>query len=190
MARLIYTSITSLDGYVNDDDGRFDWAEPDQEVHTFVNDLVRPVGTYLFGRKMYETMVYWETAPSVPSDPVCVADFTRIWQAADKVVYSTTLNEPSSARTRIERAFDPGVIGLMKARSRRDLTVGGPGLAARALSAGLVDELHLFVTPVSVGGHPGSAEPPPAVARTSGRAPLRQRGGAPLLPTLALAGPR
>jgi len=152
VARLIYTAITSLDGYVNDQEGRFEWAAPDEEVHTFVNDLERPVGTYLFGRKMYETMLYWERAPSLPGDPPCVAEFERIWRTADKVVYSTTLENVSSARTRIERAFDPQAIGLMKARSERDLTVGGPGLAAQALSAGLVDELHLLVTPVSVGG--------------------------------------
>jgi dihydrofolate reductase len=151
MAKLIYSAITSLDGYIEDEDGKFDWAEPDEEVHTFVNDLHRPVGTYLLGRRMYEVLVYWETI-DVADQPPYIRDFAEIWQAADKTVYSKTLPEVSSARTRIERDFDPVAVRRMKAAAGRDLTVGGPGLAAHALKAGLVDEVHLFVSPVVVGG--------------------------------------
>jgi dihydrofolate reductase len=149
MARLIYSAIASLDGYVEDEDGNFDWAAPDDEVHAFVNDLERPVGTYLYGRRMYETMVYWETAAGAA--PV-VRDFAEIWRAADKVVYSTTLETVSSARTRIERDFDPDAVRRLKATAGRDVTVGGPGLAAQAIGAGLVDECHLFLVPAVVGG--------------------------------------
>ncbi len=152
MAQLIYSAITSLDGYVADRDGNFDWAEPDEEVFAFVNDLERPVGTYLYGRRMYEVMVYWETAHTLADPPSVVADFTRLWQSADKVVYSTTLDTVSSARTRIERAFDPDAVRGLKARADRDLTVGGPHLAAQAIRAGLVDEYQLFLTPTAVGG--------------------------------------
>jgi dihydrofolate reductase len=152
MAKLIYSAITSLDGYVADEDGNFDWAAPDEEVHSFVNDLERPVGTYLYGRRLYEVMVYWETALTVADQPPVIQDFAQIWQAADKVVYSKTLETVSSARTRIERDFDPEAVRQMKARATRDLTVGGPDLAAQAITAGLVDECHLFVTPVVVGG--------------------------------------
>ena len=152
MAKLIYTAIESLDGYVADEDGNFDWAAPDEEVHAFVNDLERPVGTYLYGRRMYETMVYWETAHTVADQPPVVRDFTEIWQAADKIVYSRTLERVSSAKTRIERAFDPEAVRQMKAVEGRDLTVGGPDLAAQAIKAGLVDEYHLFVMPIVVGG--------------------------------------
>ncbi len=152
MAKLIYSAITSLDGYVADEDGNFDWAAPDEEVHTFVNDLERPVGTYLYGRRMYEVMVYWETAHTLAGQPPFVRDFAAIWQAADKIVYSRTLQRVSSARTRIERDFDPEAVRQLKARAGRDLTVGGPDLAAQAIKAGLVDECHLFVAPVLVGG--------------------------------------
>ncbi len=152
MAKLIYSAITSLDGYVADEDGNFDWAAPDEEVHAFVNDLERPVGTYLYGRRMYETMVYWETAHTLPDQRPVSRDYTEIWQAADKVVYSTTLETPSSERTRIEREFDPEAVRQMKASSERDLTVGGPDLAGQALRAGLVDECQLFVSPIAVGG--------------------------------------
>ena len=151
MARLTYSAITSLDGYVADRDGRFDWAEPDQEVHTFVNDLERSAGTYLYGRRMYEVMVAWETV-ALADQPPFIRDYAEIWRAADKVVYSRTLEAVSSARTRIERAFDPGAVRRMKASAGRDLRVGGPNLAARAIEAGLVDEWHLFVAPVVVGG--------------------------------------
>jgi dihydrofolate reductase len=152
MAKLIYSVITSLDGYVADEDGNFDWSEPDEEVHTFVNDLERPVGTYLYGRRMYEVMVYWETAHTLANQPPFVQEFAEIWQAADKIVYSRTLETGSSARTRIERDFDPEAVRRMKASAGRDISVGGPDLAAQAIKAGLVDEFHLFVSPVVVGG--------------------------------------
>jgi dihydrofolate reductase len=152
MARLIYSGITSLDGYVADADGNFDWSAPDAEVHAFVNDLERPVGTYLYGRRMYEVMAYWETAHLAADQPDVIQDFTGIWQAADKVVYSTTLEQALTARTRIERRFDPEAVRRLKASSAADISVGGPGLAAQALMAGLVDECHLFLTPFAVGG--------------------------------------
>lgn len=152
MAKLIYSAITSLDGYVADEDGNFDWATPDEEVHTFVNDLERPIGTYLYGRRMYEVMVYWETARTLTGQPLFIDDFAEIWRAANKIVYSRTLNAPSSARTRIERDFDPEVVRQMKERADRDISVGGPDLAAQAIKAGLVDECHLFVSPIVVGG--------------------------------------
>jgi dihydrofolate reductase len=152
MAKLIYSAITSLDGYVADEDGNFDWAAPDEEVHTFVNDLERPVGTYLYGRRMYEVMVYWDTAHTLADQPPFMQDFAQIWQAADKIVYSKTLDTVSSARTRIERDFDPEAVRRMKARAGREISVGGPELAAQAFRAGLVDELYLFVVPIVVGG--------------------------------------
>ncbi|HEY3702857.1 MAG TPA: dihydrofolate reductase family protein [Acidimicrobiales bacterium] len=152
MAKLIYSSIASVDGYIADEDGNFDWAAPDEEVHHFVNDLERPVGTYLYGRRMYETMVYWETALDVADQPPVVRDFANLWQAADKIVYSRTLEAASSARTRIERDFDARAVREMKATARRDITVGGPGLAAQAFRSGLVDEYQLFLTPIVIGG--------------------------------------
>jgi dihydrofolate reductase len=152
VAKLIYSAITSLDGYVADEDGNFDWAAPDEEVHSFVNDLERPIGTYLYGRRMYDVMVYWETAHNLADQPSFIQDFAEIWQAADKVVYSKTLETLSNARTRIERDFDPEAVRQMKESAGRDLTVGGPDLAAQAIKAGLVDEFHLFLTPIVVGG--------------------------------------
>jgi dihydrofolate reductase len=152
MAKLIYSAITSLDGYVADEDGNFDWAAPDEEVHTFVNDLERPIGTYLYGRRMYDVMVAWETMPTDAKQPPFERDFAEIWQAADKIVYSRTLQTASSARTRIERDFDPEAVRQMKASAGRDISVGGPDLAAQAIKAGLVDEYHLFITPIMVGG--------------------------------------
>ena len=152
MAKLIYSAITSLDGYVADEDGNFDWAAPDEEVHSFVNDLERPVGTYLYGRRMYEVMVYWETAHTLADQPLLIQDFAEIWQAADKIVYSKTLETVSSARTRVERDFDPEPVRQMKESAGRDISVGGPDLAAQAIKAGLVDEFHLFLTPIVVGG--------------------------------------
>jgi dihydrofolate reductase len=152
MAKLIYSAIASLDGYVADEDGNFDWAEPDEEVHRFVNDLERPVGTYLYGRRMYEVMTYWETANDQAGQPPFILDYAEVWQAADKVVYSRTLGTLSSARTRIERDFDPEAVRQLKAAADADLSVGGPGLAAEAIRAGLVDECHLFMSPVVVGG--------------------------------------
>ncbi|MET0600775.1 MAG: dihydrofolate reductase family protein [Baekduia sp.] len=152
MAKLIYSAIASLDGYIEDADGSFDWAAPDAEVHAFANDLERPIGTHLYGRRMYETMVYWETAPTSGAvDDAIHNDFAAIWQAADKVVYSTTLTEPASARTRIEHTFDPGAIRQLKESAERDISIGGPALAAEALRAGLVDELQLLLVPVIVG---------------------------------------
>lgn len=152
MARLIYTAITSLDGYVADKNGNFDWAAPDEEVHSFVNDLERRAGTYLYGRRMYEVMAFWETAHTLADQSPAIRDYADIWQAADKIVYSKTLEKVTSARTRIERDFDPEAVRHMKAQTGRDISVGGPGLAAQAIKAGLVDEYHMFVTPVVVGG--------------------------------------
>jgi dihydrofolate reductase len=152
VAKLIYSAITSLDGYIADEDGNFDWAVPDEEVHAFVNDLERPVGTYLYGRRMYEVMVGWENAHTLADQRPVMRDFAAIWQAADKIVYSKTLETVSSARTRLERDVDPDAIRQLKARAVRDITVGGPELAAQAIEAGLVDELHLFLTPIVIGG--------------------------------------
>jgi dihydrofolate reductase len=151
MAKLIYSAITSLDGYVADENGNFDWAVPDEDVHRFVNDLERPVGTYLYGRRMYEVVVYWETAHLADQAPF-MQDFRKIWQAADKIVYSKTLKTVSSARTTIEREFDPEAVRRMKATAGHDISIGGPDLAAQAFRAGLVDEIHLLVGPIVVGG--------------------------------------
>jgi dihydrofolate reductase len=152
MAKLIYSAITSLDGYIADEDGNFDWAAPDEEVHRFVNDLERPVGTYLYGRRMYEVMVAWETAHTLADQRPVMQDFAQLWQAADKIVYSKTLETPSSARTRIEPDFDPAAVRQLKTQAERDISVGGPDLAAQAIKAGLVDEFHLFLVPIVVGG--------------------------------------
>jgi dihydrofolate reductase len=152
MAKLIYSAIASLDGYVEDEQGGFDWAAPDDEVHAFVNDLERPIGTYLYGRRMYETMVFWETAGTGDDSSAVAGDFAMIWRAAEKVVYSRTLQTVSSTRTRIEPSFDPDVIRRLKEISEADLTIGGAELAGRAIAAGLVDECHLFLGPVMVGG--------------------------------------
>jgi len=151
VGKLIYSAITSLDGYVADEEGRFDWAEPDEEVHAFVNDLERSVGTYLYGRRLYEVMAVWETMP-LADQPAHIRDYAEIWRAADKVVYSTTMSEVPTPRTRMERRFDPEEVRRMKAASERDLSVGGAGLAAHAFRAGLVDECHLFIAPILVGG--------------------------------------
>ncbi|HEX6936165.1 MAG TPA: dihydrofolate reductase family protein [Actinomycetes bacterium] len=151
MAKLIYSAITSLDGYIEDEDGKFDWSAPDAEVHTFVNDLERPIGTYLYGRRMYDVMVAWETL-ALADQPPFTRDFAEIWRAAEKIVYSRTLVTVSSARTRIERDFDPDALRALKSSAGRDITVGGPELAAQAFRAGLVDECHLFVAPIVVGG--------------------------------------
>ena len=151
MARLIYSIIASLDGYVADEDGKFDWAEPDEEVHTFINDLERPVGTYLLGRRMYNVLAYWEDPPALDEQPSVMREFTEIWRAADKIVYSRTLETARTARTRIQRDFDPEAVWRLKEQSDRDVTVGGPELAAQAIRAGLVDAYQLFVVPVVVG---------------------------------------
>jgi dihydrofolate reductase len=152
MAKLIYSALASLDGYVADAEGKFDWVEPDQEVHAFVNHLERQVGTHLYGRRMYEVMRVWEDPDTVAGEPTVMRDYADIWRAADKVVYSTTLEAAASDRTRIERSFDPGAVREMKAAAGRDLASGGPSLAAAAFRAGLVDECHLFLAPVLVGG--------------------------------------
>jgi len=152
MSRLIYSAIASLDGYIADEDGNFDWAVPDEEVHGFINDLDRQVGTHLYGRRMYETMVGWETDPTLAEQSPLMRDFAEIWQAADKIVYSRTLEAISTARTRMERDFDPEAVRKMKASAGRDMIIGGTDLAARAFEAGLVDECHLFVAPIVVGG--------------------------------------
>jgi dihydrofolate reductase len=152
MARLIYSAITSLDGYVADEHGSFDWAAPDEEVHAFVNELERPIGTYLYGRRMYDVMAAWETMPTDADQSPLTRDFARIWRAADKIVYSTTRETVASARTRLEPAFEPDAIRRLKAAAERDISVGGADLAAQAIRAGLVDELHLLVTPILVGG--------------------------------------
>ncbi|MGH2631823.1 MAG: dihydrofolate reductase family protein [Tepidiformaceae bacterium] len=155
MAHLIYSAIMSLDGYVADEAGNFDWAAPDEEVHTFVNDLERPIGAYLYGRRMYEVMAFWETqGPDAgqPPEPQQFLDYAAIWQSAEKVVYSRTLEAVSSARTRIEREFDPAAVKQMKASAGRDISIGGSQLAAQVIKAGLVDEFQLFLTPIVVGG--------------------------------------
>ena len=152
MGKLIYSAITSLDGFVEDEDGHFDWAAPDEEVHAFVNDLERPIGTYLYGRRMYETMVGWETDEFLGDRHPLMLDFAGIWRAADKVVFSRTLEIASSARTRIEATFDTEMIRQIKGSARGDLTIGGAELAALAFRASLIDECHLFLNPIVVGG--------------------------------------
>lgn len=152
MGKLFYSMISSLDGYVSDPNGGFGWGAPEEESHEFINELSKSIGTYLYGRRMYETMVYWETAHMVPAQPPFILEFARIWQAADKVVFSTQLDEVASERTRIERVFDPEVVRTLKADSELDITVDGPHLASHAIRAGLVDEYQLFVGPAVVGG--------------------------------------
>jgi len=151
VATLSYLTLASLDGYVADEQGTWDWAAPDEQVHELVNELQRPVGTHLYGRRMYEVLVAWETL-SLDDQPSFIRDYAEIWRSADKVVYSSTLEAVSSARTRIERSFEPEIVREMKATADRDLWIGGPNLAAQALRAGLVDEVSLFLAPVIVGG--------------------------------------
>jgi dihydrofolate reductase len=152
VANLIYSAIASLDGFTADSNGNFDWAAPDEELLAFVNEQERPVGIYLYGRRMYEMMVYWETAAMGDDQPALVRDYAGIWRTADKVVYSSTLDAVASARTRLEQEFDPEAVRRLKEAAARDITVGGPGLAAYAFAAGLVDECHLFLNPIVVGG--------------------------------------
>lgn len=152
MAKLIYSAIASLDGYIEDESGDFQWAAPDDEVFAFVADSERPIGTYLYGRRMYETMVYWETGGTGDDSSAVERDWAQLWRAAEKVVYSRTLQAPSSARTRIEREFDPAVVRRLKESSDRDITIGGPEIAGQVMAAGLVDEYHLFLCPVVIGG--------------------------------------
>ena len=152
MAKLIYSAIASLDGYVADEDGKWDWSVPDEDVHALVNDLARPLGTWLLGRRMYEVLAAWETIDD--EDPV-IRDFAEIWRSTDKVVYSRTLEAASTARTRVEREFDPEAVRRMKDESERDLCIAGPELAAQALRAGLIDEIQLYLSPIIVGaGNP------------------------------------
>jgi dihydrofolate reductase len=151
MGKLIYSAIASLDGYIEDEHGRFDWGEPDEETHSFVNDLERAAGTHLYGRRLYEVMTYWQTV-DVRGQPSYIRDFAEIWQAADKIVYSKTLETPSTPRTRIEREFEPAAVRELKASAERELLIGGAELAAQAFAAGLVDECRLFLSPILVGG--------------------------------------
>jgi dihydrofolate reductase len=148
MASLTYLAIASIDGYVEDEQGKFHWAAPDEEVHAFVNDLARPWGTHLYGRRMYETMVWWETGDHA----AVYRDYAEIWRAAEKVVFSRTLHTVSSERTRIEREFDAATVRRLKESSRSDISIGGAELAGQAVAEGLVDECHLFLGPVLVGG--------------------------------------
>jgi dihydrofolate reductase len=152
MAKLIYSAIASLDGYVEDADGRFDWSAPDEEVHRFVNDGERSIGTYLYGRRMYETMTYWATPEAVAGGHEIEIDYAEIWRAADKIVYSRSLESVATERTRLERDFDPGAVAALKESVGSDLSIGGAELAAQALAAGIVDEVQLFLVPVAVGG--------------------------------------
>jgi dihydrofolate reductase len=172
VGRLIYGAICSLDGYTEDRDGTFGWAAPDEEVHSFVNDLERPIGTYLYGRRMYETMAVWETDPSFAQDDAVMRDYAAIWQAADKIVYSKTLERGVTGRTRIESAFAPDTVAEIKSSTAADLSIGGPELAAHALRAGLVDEIRLFLAPVAVGG--GKPALPPGLRLDLGL--LEERG--------------
>ena len=152
MAKLIYSAIASLDGYVEDAHGKFDWAAPDEEVHAFVNDVERPIGTYLYGRRMYETMVSWETVSGGADQPAVTRDFAEIWRAAEKIVYSRTFQAVSSSRTRIERDFDAEAIRALKRASGSDIAIGGAELAGQAIASGLVDEFRLLLVPILVGG--------------------------------------
>jgi dihydrofolate reductase len=152
MAKLLYVMNASLDGYIADEDGKLDWGTPDEEYFSFINNLVRPVGTHLYGRRLYELMAVWETDPTLADQSRVMREFAEIWQAADKVVYSRTLQAASTTRTRVERDFEPEAVRQLKAAAERDVTVGGPTLGAHAITAGLVDEVHLFVWPVVVGG--------------------------------------
>ena len=152
MGKLIYSMITSLDGFVSDRNGEFAWGTPDNDLHAFIKEHFASIGTYLYGRRMYETMVYWETADQLPDEPAVVGEYARVWQAADKVVYSTTLERVASGRTRIERSFEPEDVRALKDASERDISIDGPHLAAQAIQAGLVDEYQLIVAPTIVGG--------------------------------------
>ncbi|MCJ7832223.1 MAG: dihydrofolate reductase family protein [Actinobacteria bacterium] len=152
MARLVYAVLASLDGYVADEPGNFDWAAPGEEVHRFINELERPVGTYLYGRRLFEVMAVWQNMPNIGQEPDVIREFAAIWQSADKIVYSKTLTTVATPKTRLERAFDPQSVRTMVTNQERDVSIGGPTLAAHALRAGIVDDIHLFVVPVVVGG--------------------------------------
>jgi dihydrofolate reductase len=152
MAKLIYSALSSLDGYIEDKEGNFDWAAPDEEVHSFINNLERSAGTYLLGRRMYEIMTVWETDPDLAAESPILGDYAQMWQAANKIVYSRTLDAVSTRRTRLERTFDPVAIQKLKDTSEKDISIGGPELAAHAFRAGLIDECQLFLTPIIIGG--------------------------------------
>ncbi len=183
---LIYSVIVSLDGYTADREGKFDWAEPDEQVLAFLNDLERPIGTYLYGRRMYEVMRYWEDV-DLTDRSAGSREYAGIWRSAEKVVYSTSLPQAPTARTRIERSFDLEAVRVLKQRG--EIGIGGPTLAAHAIRAGLVDEYQLFVTPVIVGGglaalsHLRGARASPGPGRGT---PLRQRRRLPALPRAGL----
>jgi dihydrofolate reductase len=151
MAKLIYSAIASLDGYVADEQGKFDWAMPDEEVHAFVNDLERPIGTYLYGRRMYEVMKVWDSDEFLEGEPAVMRDYAEIWRGAEKIVFSRSLEETETSRTRLERDFDPDAVRALKESEQRAISVGGPELAAQAIEAGLVDEVQMFLVPVAVG---------------------------------------
>lgn len=151
MSKLVYAAIASLDGYIADRSGDFSWAAPDEEVHSFVNELERPIGTYLYGRRMYEVMRVWETDEILAGQPRCMHEYAEIWRAAEKVVYSTKLGSVATERTRLEREFDPEAVRRLKAEADRDISIGGAALAAQALDAGLVDECHLWLSPIAIG---------------------------------------
>lgn len=156
MAKLVYTAITSLDGYIEDDTGRFDWAVPDAEVHGFLNDLEEPVRTHLYGRRMYETMAVWETIGHETGVSAVEAEFADVWRALDKIVFSRTLDAVWTPRTRLEREFDAAAVRRLKETADGDISISGPALAEHAFRAGLVDDVHLFVFPIIVGaGKPG-----------------------------------
>jgi dihydrofolate reductase len=152
LAKLVYSAIVSLDGFTADESGNFDWSMPDEEVHAFVNDLERPIGTYLYGRKMYEVMQYWQAVPNLAEEPDVIRDYAAIWKSASKVVYSRTLTQPATPQTQIVNEFDPQAVWQMKENLPQDISIGGPTLAAEALRAGLVDVCAFFVSPVIVGG--------------------------------------
>lgn len=152
MARLTYAVLASLDGYVADETGNFEWAAPGEDVHRFINELERSVGTYLFGRRLYEIMAVWQDFPDIEQEPDVIRDYAAIWQAAHKIVYSTTLTAVATPKTRLERAFDPEAVRMMVAHQEQNVSIGGPTLAGHALRAGIVDDIHLFVVPVVVGG--------------------------------------
>lgn len=151
MGKLIYIATVSLDGFTEDAEGNFDWSQPGDDQHAFINDLIRPIGTHLYGRRMYETMAVWETEPAFAAESEVMTDFAHVWQAAQKVVYSTTLEAPLTTKTRIERTFEPDSIRAMKDAADQDLAVGGPNLAAHAFKSGLIDECHLFIAPITLG---------------------------------------
>jgi dihydrofolate reductase len=151
MAKLIYAINASVDGYIEDKTGSFEWSEPDPELHQYITDFERGIGTHLYGRRLYETLAVWETDPSFAAQSPILADYAQVWQAADKIVYSRTLESPLTARTRIERRFDPEAVRQLVSTAKQDVGIGGPELAAQAFRAGLVDEFHLFVAPVIIG---------------------------------------